>query len=575
MTLPENNTLPQSPHLSDEPANSQSPSTYPLLALILSIFVVAPLFYPGYFQTHSGFTSLWHLADLRANSGWLWTPPDFDPLRSAGLFFYHLAAVLPVESISAIKIIIGLSWLLGSLGMYGWLKNWLGQPGALVAALIYTYLPYRIATVYVRGAWAEAVFWGVLPWAIWACEKASSISVIHLVPKLSLGTRWENALRFAICVFPLWLILGLNQLGLTVWAFIFAMALILITPPRQDWLALLAALLGLGLAVLLTFGISASTSHPSALPHFSDHYLYPLQLLSAQWGVGPSRPGWNDTLSFQLGLAAVGLTILGLTLWLWSAPAHAIIPRTDRRMWFFIGAAAIGIWLQFGLTDGLWQLSQLAHTLTYPWQLLGLVGLCLAVLAGVSLRLDDSLTRLPMLGGLILLVILSVYPYLNPQFIQINPLHITRWPTLIGTNQLALLEHNFSVATAGNTAGLEPDPTTLPIATYGPMQANQTLYLNITWQPLQPLTEEWKVFAHLIDSNHHVIAQFDGPPQQGTYPTSQWIPGELIKDSYPLTLPANTPPGPYQVYLGLYNEATGARLPVPGDAEGRVILDVK
>jgi hypothetical protein len=101
------------------------------------------------------------------------------------------------------------------------------------------------------------------------------------------------------------------------------------------------------------------------------------------------------------------------------------------------------------------------------------------------------------------------------------------------------------------------------------------LYLNITWQPLQPLTEEWKVFAHLIDSNHHVIAQFDGPPQQGTYPTSQWIPGELIKDSYPLTLPANTPPGPYQVYLGLYNEATGARLPVPGDAEGRVILDVK
>ena len=53
------------------------------------------------------------------------------------------------------------------------------------------------------------------------------------------------------------------------------------------------------------------------------------------------------------------------------------------------------------------------------------------------------------------------------------------------------------------------------------------------------------------------------------------MPGELIEDSYPLVLPADAPAGPYRVYLGLYDEATLTRLPVPTDSEGRVILNVE
>jgi hypothetical protein len=101
------------------------------------------------------------------------------------------------------------------------------------------------------------------------------------------------------------------------------------------------------------------------------------------------------------------------------------------------------------------------------------------------------------------------------------------------------------------------------------------LRLNVTWQPLQAFAEDWKVFVHLVNANGDVLAQFDGQPLEGVYPTSRWIPGELITDSYPLFLPEDIRPGPYRVFLGLYNEATGARLSVPGDSEGRVILDVE
>ncbi|MBI1876693.1 MAG: hypothetical protein HYR94_00355 [Chloroflexi bacterium] len=79
----------------------------------------------------------------------------------------------------------------------------------------------------------------------------------------------------------------------------------------------------------------------------------------------------------------------------------------------------------------------------------------------------------------------------------------------------------------------------------------------------------------MVDANGHVLSQFDGQPLRGTYPTTHWIPGELIEDSYPLLVPSDTPPGPYRVFLGLYNETTGTRLPVPGDTEGRVILNVE
>jgi hypothetical protein len=101
------------------------------------------------------------------------------------------------------------------------------------------------------------------------------------------------------------------------------------------------------------------------------------------------------------------------------------------------------------------------------------------------------------------------------------------------------------------------------------------LITNVTWHPLQPFSDNLKVFVHLVDSNENILAQFDGQPRAGLYPTSHWIPGEIIKDNYPLPFPTDAPPGPYRVFLGLYNETTLERLPVPTDLAGRVILDVR
>jgi hypothetical protein len=540
-----------------------------ILSLLLAIFAIAPLCYPGYIQTHSGFTFLWNVADLRANLGsWRWTPHiaiDFDPLRSDGLLPYYLAALLPLEPGSAIKVVLGLGWLLGNAGMYLWLRRWLGPPGALVAALVYTYLPYQIATIYVRGAWGEALFWGGLPWAIWAAGEQINR---------------RTAVIFLSVIGLIWLLLAWSQLGLTLWMFVFiSLFLGVMYAYRAAW-AILAGFCGVLLGTLSTLAVATAAPVFSPIPPFSDHFLYPSQLFSAYWGFGSSRPGWNDGMSFQLGLAAVGLALLGIILWQRQESSDPPTHRTDHRLIFFSGTAFVSLLLQFGFSASLWHVpvwsgSTLASSLTYPWQLLGWTGLCLSVLAGAALWLDKQLIRWPVIGSIIILIILSSYSYLSPQFIQVDPEMLTAPQAVLGTNQMTLLAHTFSVDINGNTAGLELGPTPLPLAVHGRAQPNQTLRLNVIWQPLKPLTEDWKFFVHLVDSKGQVLAQFDGQPLAGSYPTSQWIPGELIQDSYPLPLPSDAPPGPYQIFLGLYNEATGARLPVPGDTEGRIILNVE
>ncbi len=547
---------------------NQLPSpNYLLLTLVLSIFAIAPLFYPGYIQTHSGFTPIWNVADLRANLGnWGWVPHlglNFDPLRSDGLLPYYLAAVLPLEPATAVKVMLGLSWLLGSAGMFLWLKDVWGRTAAVAAALVYTYLPFHIAAVYVRGAWGEALLWGLLPWG------------------LVMGN-WRLKIRELKNVFVplLWLVLGLSQVGLTLWAFLFFILWLFVTQRRQAIWPAGMSLLGVLAAITIVFLVSSS---PSSSPHdFVGHFLYPFQLHSAFWGAGASQPGWNDGLAFQLGLAAVGLAFLGVILFIENSlrekNRRSTEPTTAYLFW--AGALAVLLLLQFPLSHWLWQLPlfpgyTLSDTQAYPWQLLGLAGLGLSVLAGAALRLDSALTRMPVFGAIIIFIILSSYSYLNPQFLHLEPGIESGPQAQLGDMQVVVLVHNFWVESSGQTAGLPIGSTAIPLAVYGLPRAYQTLRLNVTWQPLQPFAEDLKVFVHLVDAQNRVLAQFDGQPREGTYPTSRWIPGELIADSYPLTLPAEAPPGPYRVYLGLYNETTGARLPIPGDSEGRVIWDVE
>lgn len=105
------------------------------------------------------------------------------------------------------------------------------------------------------------------------------------------------------------------------------------------------------------------------------------------------------------------------------------------------------------------------------------------------------------------------------------------------------------------------------------VRPGQPLDLTLHWLNLRATPRDYKAFVHLTTSDSPVpLAQSDGDPGAGYTPTSRWLPGELVPDPHRLAIPAELPPGAYDLWAGLYDWETGARLPVGGRDDGRVLL---
>jgi 4-amino-4-deoxy-L-arabinose transferase-like glycosyltransferase len=94
----------------------------------------------------------------------------------------------------------------------------------------------------------------------------------------------------------------------------------------------------------------------------------------------------------------------------------------------------------------------------------------------------------------------------------------------------------------------------------GAVAAGETLPLALFWRAQRPLDGDYTVFVHLLDDQGNKLAQRDLPPLEGSLPTSQWRAGELIRDDQDLLIPANVPPGSYQLSVGMYRADTMQQL---------------
>jgi hypothetical protein len=68
------------------------------------------------------------------------------------------------------------------------------------------------------------------------------------------------------------------------------------------------------------------------------------------------------------------------------------------------------------------------------------------------------------------------------------------------------------------------------------------------------------VFVQALDGANHLVGQRDAEP---TLPTVNWTPGQPVLDRYGLLIEPGTPPGEQRVIVGLYDAASGQRLPTP------------
>ncbi|PWH16099.1 MAG: hypothetical protein DDG58_10160 [Ardenticatenia bacterium] len=92
--------------------------------------------------------------------------------------------------------------------------------------------------------------------------------------------------------------------------------------------------------------------------------------------------------------------------------------------------------------------------------------------------------------------------------------------------------------------------------------------VTLFWRADTRQAMDYTVFVHLRDATGTTVAQHDGQPLDGDYPTSRWRPGEVVIDPHLVVLPSSLPLGEYTVWVGMYRLDTMERLPLRNDNSG-------
>ena len=104
------------------------------------------------------------------------------------------------------------------------------------------------------------------------------------------------------------------------------------------------------------------------------------------------------------------------------------------------------------------------------------------------------------------------------------------------------------------------------------VRAGESLPLTLYWEAHGTPDQPYTVFVHVVDEAGNLVAQTDGQPAEGTYPTDLWALGEVIADRHSVPLPSGLATGTYDIRAGFYSVDSGERLPVR-DEDGQAVPD--
>ena len=145
------------------------------------------------------------------------------------------------------------------------------------------------------------------------------------------------------------------------------------------------------------------------------------------------------------------------------------------------------------------------------------------------------------------------------------------WLMLYGDGPLQVVE-------AGQV--LKAAPRTAPLAMFGggavrllsaqAVRSGSLLNLELVWQAQQPATAE--IFVHGLDCAGKMLGQADGAALARMFPLWLWQAGEAVRDVRQIQLADAPDNGCTQIAVGLFDPASGARLPAV-DAAGRALAD--
>jgi hypothetical protein len=84
--------------------------------------------------------------------------------------------------------------------------------------------------------------------------------------------------------------------------------------------------------------------------------------------------------------------------------------------------------------------------------------------------------------------------------------------------------------------------------------------ITLYWWALSKMDVSYTTFVHLLGEAGQVASQVDHIPGNGAFPTTGWLPGEIIVDEFAVPLPEDESSAALGLEVGIYDPTTGVRL---------------
>lgn len=328
------------------------------------------------------------------DAGYQYGYPQFNYYPPAPYYLGVLLHRVGFQYIDSVKILFIAGYILSALAMYVLVNSLLGRWPGLVAAVAYTYIPYKAVEVYVRGAlsefWAQ-IFFPLILWAIYMLVKSGKVR--HLL-WLSLGIALLATTHLLMTI----IFIPIAGVWALYWLF------------RFGWgnfrKVVVAGLLGFGLSSFFVIPVAFERQFvhlESLLSGYFDYRQHFVSLhkifLSMEWGYGSS--GFPDE---KLNLS------VGIIHWIFAfviGPALAILVRKRYKKMFPLVVmltllALASIFMMHLRSSYFWSLVPFLWFLQFPWRFMAVSIFLVTLLIGFVIKFSG---KYQYLAGIALFII--------------------------------------------------------------------------------------------------------------------------------------------------------------------------
>jgi len=393
---------------------------------LLSGFIIWPLLLPGFFRVQD-YLQVMRIYEMRqCIESWQipcrWVADmgsgyGFPLFNYYGVFPYYIAAVASyfVGFIGAAKLIFFLPLVFSGVFMYILVKEVFNKEAAFVAALLYTFAPYRALDIYVRGAISEIFAMTLFP------------LVLYFFLRLIRSSGRGNflAATFILAIFLLnhnlmnMLFLPLLVVWIIYWLFI----------QRKYWIIVILSVT-LGFLLASFFIIPAyfeqnliqdqNLRESELIPNFRAHFVTVNQLFFGRfWGYGISTWGDKDGLSFQVGWPHWQIALIVACLALLQLIRNRNFENKNYLLYFmFFSASIASLLMTHNKSAFLWEILGKLQFVQFPWRFLSIAIFSVSFLGGTVVLFIKKKYRIYLILIITFSTIFLNYRYFQPEKFQ-------------------------------------------------------------------------------------------------------------------------------------------------------------